>query len=117
MGGVYEFAQTTWAAWMEAVRILRSGFCRELSFISAAQAFNIRHPFDGLSKWRIITQTTIDHTRALLDGYIPRETTGMAACTMIWSLAHARLAVYAPPRMEMAFEATARLGESPSPSF
>lgn len=76
----------------------------------------MQHPFDGLSKWRIITPTIVDRTQGLLAGYIHRETTGTAACTMI-TLAHARLAVYAPPRIEMAFEATARLGESLSPPF
>lgn len=36
-------------------------------------------------------------------GYTLPETTGTAACTMI-AHAHARLAVYAPPRMEMALK-------------
>lgn len=100
---------------MEAVRILPEAIVQQHSS-AQAQAFFMQHPFDGLSKWRIITQTIINHTQALLAGYIPRETTGTAACTMI-TLTHARLAVYAPPRIEMALEATARLGESPSPPF
>lgn len=99
----------------KAVRILPEAIVQQRSSVQAP-AFFMQHPFDAVQKWHIITRTIIDHTQALLAGYIPRETTGTAACTMI-TLAHARLAVYAPPRIEMALEATAPLGESPSPPF